>query len=278
MLFIIIGVVAVILFSIYWRKHFKNPKTGSMIVVDGAVKSGKTTFAMYLAYRIYRRNVRRVKVRNFFAKLLKRELEEMPLFYSSIPVGIPYVQLTTDLLMRKDRFAYKSVIFVDEASLFADSTFCKDSVVNDNLLLFNKLIAHETKGGTIVYNSQSISDLHFSIRRCISEHFYVHDTFRWIPFFLVCTVREERYSEDGVVNAYTGDLEESLRRVIVSKKVWKLFDCYCYSIHTDYLKVNDKVIETVPDLKAREIVSFNPLHRRKVKLEEEVKENEKENS
>ena len=260
LLSILLGIGAVI-FWIYIRRNFKFPKVGSMVMVDGAVKSGKTTFAIGLAITTYKRAVRRWKIRKFFRKIFSRPEEEKPLFYSSIPVDFDYVPLTTDLLSRKQRFAYKSVIFVDEASLFADSTLVKDSELNNDLLLFNKLIAHETKGGTIIYNSQSISDVHFSIRRCLSETFYVRSTFKWIPFFIVCTVREERYREDhGAVNVYDSDLEDSLKRVILPKSVWKKFDCYCFSIHTDDLPVATETIK--PDtLKAKKIVSFNPDHR-----------------
>lgn len=272
--------IGVFVLWIYIKKNFKFPKVGSMVMVDGAVKSGKTTFAFGLAIATYKRAVRRWKIRKFFRKIFDRAPEEKPLFYSSMPVDFEYVPLTRELLLRKERFAYKSVIFVDEASLFADSTLVKDSELNDDLLLFNKLIAHETQGGTIIYNSQSISDVHFSIRRCLSETFYVHSTFRWIPFFIVCTVREERYREDhGAVNVYDADVEDSLKRVIMPKSVWKKFDCYCYSVHTDDLPVADKTVK--PDsLKAYEVVSFNPSHcldyfkdlaRRKKREEREAK-------
>ena len=101
----------------------------------------------------------------------------------------------------------------------------------------------------------------------------MHSTLKWLPFFLVVTVREERYSEDGLaINTYGEDVEDSLKRVIVSKKVWKLFDCYCYSILTDNLPVADTVISEVPDLKARKIVSFNPRHAIEVKEKKKVED------
>lgn len=262
---IIVGVVALLL-AIYVWKNFKFPKCGNFIMIDGAVKSGKTTFGYALARKIYKRNLNAVKFRNFlikvYNKLFNKQVAfyELPLFYSTIPVAIPHVLLTKDLINRKKRFAFKSVIFVDEASLFADSTLVKNYELNENLLLFNKLIAHETHGGTIVFNSQAISDVHFSIRRCLSESFYVYDTCKWIPFFLVVTLREERYREDGQsINVYTEDVESSLKRVIIPKKVWKEFDCYCYSVLTDNLDVENTVTKSA-DLKSSRIVSFNPMH------------------
>lgn len=254
-------IIAVLIFIVYIKSKFKVPKIGAMTCVSGGLKSGKSTFSFYLAHSQFKRNLRAVKFRNWLRRLFKIDKqEELPKFYTTIPVAVEHVLLTEDLLLRNERFTYKSVIWVDEASLVADSQFCKDPDINDRLLLFNKLLAHETRGGLIVYNTQSISDLHYSIKRCLSETFYVHSTFKWLPFFLIVTVREERYCEDGlVVNAYTDDIEESLKRVIVPKSVWKKFDCHCYSIHTDDLPVNDSA-KTEDDLKAYRLISFNPRH------------------
>lgn len=240
------------------RKKFKTPKCDSMVCVTGGVKSGKSTFSFHVAYKTYRRNLRSVKIRNFIAKIFNKEQSEIPLFYTTIPVAVPHVLLTKDLLLRNMRFNFKSVIWVDEASILADSMEYKDLDVNERLLLFNKLIAHETHGGTIVYNTQSITDLHYSIKRCVSELFYVHSTYKWIPFFLIVTVREERYSEDGLaINTYNEDVEDSLKRVIVRKSVWKKFDCYAYSSMTDDKPVYDNV-QNAESLKAQYICSFNP--------------------
>lgn len=257
-LILIIAVVGLLWFFVF--RHFKVPKIGNMVCVTGGVKSGKSTFSFHLAYKTYKRNLRAVKIGNVIAKIFSKPQRELPLFYTTIPVSVPHVLLTKELLVRDVRFAYKSVIWVDEASILADSMTYKDLDLNDKLLLFNKLIAHETQGGTIVYNTQSVSDLHYSVKRCLAETFYVHETFKWLPFFLVCTVREERYSEDGTaVNNYDQDVEDSLKRVIVPKSVWKKFDCYCYSSMTDSLPVESKINEPT-SLKAKKIVSFNDRH------------------
>lgn len=268
--FILLAIGAVILIC-YIKKNFKIPKIGAMTCVTGGVKSGKSTFSFALAYKSFKRNLRGVKIRNFFRKVffIKDCDEELPKFYSTIPVACDHVLLTKDLLLRNERFAYKSVIWVDEASLLADSQYCKDLDVNDKLMFFNKLIAHETKGGLVVYNTQSVADLHYSVKRCLSEVFYVHGTFKWLPFFLLVTVREERYSEDlSVTTNYNEDVEENLKKVIISKKVWKMFDCYCYSVHTDHLPIADNV-QKADSLKARKLLSFNPRHELDVDEERE---------
>ncbi len=252
---IIIAILAVIAFMV-WRKYFKLINTGSMVCVTGGVKSGKSTFSFYIAYKKYKRNLRAVRIRNFFLRLFRKPLDEEPKFYTVIPVSVPHVLLTDELLVRAKRFAYRSVIWIDEASLFADSQSYKNAYVNRQLNLFNKLIAHETKGGCIVYNTQSIGDLHYSIRRCLSEIYYVHDTFKYLPFFLVSTVREERYAEDSAVNVYESDVEDTLKRVLIPKSVWKKFDCYCYSALTDDLPKHARDHKT-DTLKAREIITLD---------------------
>lgn len=260
MIYILI-LVGLFFLYLYIRKNFKLPKFGSLCVTTGGLKTGKSTYSLYLAKRTYKRNLRSVKIRNFFLKLFKKPLEELPLFYSTIPVAFPHVRLTLDLIMRKTRFAYRSVVWIDEATLLADSQLYKDTEINAQLLEFCKLFGHETKGGCLFFTSHCIGELHVAMRRCSSEYFYVHSMFKWIPFFLVATVREERYTEDGTtLNTYESDVEESLKKVLIPKRIWKDFDCYCYSIMTDDLPVESNVIE-VDSLKADYIVSFSPFHR-----------------
>lgn len=235
---------------------FKLPKVGALCLVSGGVKTGKSTFSVALLMSNYRRVHRKWKIRKFFCELLGKEVEEEPLIYSNIPLSVPYVPLTEDLLTRKKRFRYGSVIYVCEASLVADSQMIKEMDINNRLLLFNKLIGHSTKGGMIIYDTQSTMDVHYSVKRCLSEYFYIHHLIKWIPFYLIAYIREERYSADGVViNSYNEDVEDNLKKVLIKKSTWKMFDRYCYSSMTDDLPVVDNLVHT-NDLKARNLVSF----------------------
>ena len=85
---------------------------------------------------------------------------------------------------------------------------------------------------------------------------------KWLPGFLIAYVREERYCDDGtVVNTYDDDVAQAnMKRVIIPKKRWKLFDSCCYSAFTDNLPVEDNVKEayTSDDLKVydKTLLSF----------------------
>lgn len=256
--FIIIAVA--IIFVKKFLNQFKIPKIGAMALISGGVKTGKSTLSVGTVMSEYKRRCRSVKIHNFFARIFNKPLIELPLIYSNIPLAVPYVPLTDDLLLRKKRFVYGSVVYVCEASLVADSQLIKDMDINQSLLMFNKLIGHELKGGCLIYDTQTISDCHYSIKRCLSNYLYIHHLVKWIPFFLIAYVQECRYSDDGTsLNVTTQDLENTLRRVILKKSTWKKFDCYCYSCLTDNLEVEKAIIKNdknTKDLKAHNILSF----------------------
>lgn len=237
---------------------YKVPKVSCVSLVTGGVKSGKSTFSVYLADRLFHRIHRIWKIRAFFQRLLHRPISEEPLLYSNIPLAIPYVPITLDLLLRKTRPRYGSVAYINEASLVADQMLYKASdELNERLTLFNKLFGHETNGGYLIYDTQCVADVHYAVKRSLSNYFYIHHLEKRFPFFMVAKVREERYSDDGtVVNSYGEDVEESMKKVLIPKSVWKKFDSFCFSSFTDGLPVSDNVIEGQTDLKAHDIVSF----------------------
>lgn len=264
-LVLILAIVAIV----FLCRLFHVPKYGNLVLTSGEVKAGKSTLSFYLAKRKYAQALFSYKVQRFFLTAFslfskkaraKKEKQEMPLFYSNIPCVVKnFSPLTTDLINRKKRFRYKSVIFVDEASLLSDSMLFKDLDLNERLQLFNKLIGHETKGGYLFYNTQSVDDLHFSTKRCCGAYFYCHHKVK-IPFFVIIYAREMLYSSDqgGTVNVSESTLTDSLVRIIIPKSIWKDFDCYCYSCLTDDLPVADDIVvyKRKGDLKARGIVSF----------------------
>lgn len=258
-LYILLALLSFGAFIFYkFSKHFKVPKIACVSLTTGGVKSGKSTFSVYLAISTYKRIHRRWKVRKLFQTLFNKPIDEEPLLYSNIPLSVPYVPITLELLQRKVRPRYGSVAYVNEASLLCDQMLFKDDELNERLTLFNKLFGHETCGGYLVYDTQCIGDVHYAVKRSLSNYFYVHHLEKRIPFFLVAKVREERYSDDkgSITNTYSEDVEENLKTVIIPKSVWKKFDSYCFSVLTDSLPVSDNVLKGSTDLKAREIVSF----------------------
>lgn len=264
---IIIGIIALIVIIFIWFK-LKIPRCGNMTLVTGGIKTGKSAMSVRLAYKTYKKNLFKVKLLNFiqgFRSRNKRVYRELPKLYSNIPLRCNYVPLTEDLIKRKTRFAYGSVCYICECSLVACSMDFKDDDLNENLLLLNKLFAHETKGGSIFYDTQSISDNHYAIKRCLATYFYIHHNIKIPLIALICWVKELKYSDDGNnVNINTSDVEDDLRMVVIPWSTFKLYDRYCYSVLTDHLQCdNREVVRTRKDiknkrldLKARKIITF----------------------
>lgn len=249
---IILGIIAIIIAISF---VLKVPKSGNVVLVTGGVKVGKSTFAVRLVQKEYKRALNKWRLYNYCLRYFTKHKckREKPLIYSNVPLAIPYAPLSSDLIHRRTRFAYGSIIYVCEASLLADSMSFKDEDLNECLSLLVKLIGHETKGGKIVLDTQSVLDLHYGMKRNLSSYFYIHSKIR-LPFFLILKMREMVFL-DNTSNDFNEDIEKSMLWCVVPTSTWRLFDCYCYSALTDHLPLEDEVIKT-KDLKARKILTF----------------------
>ena len=250
LIIIILIVCFVIALFVFWRKY-KMPKLPCFTMVTGAVKSGKSTTAV--AWAISKHKIQLLK---YYLKryVLRKRDTEKPFLYSNIPLNYKYYKpVTTAHLRRRKRFEYGSVCYLCEASLIADSMAYKDTLLNEELVLFTKLYGHETKGGYLIVDTQAINDLHFGFKRNCNTDFYIHHIFKWLPFFIVVFYKEERYSEDGV--QFTDeDVEDTLHVCFVRRSTWKRFDCYCYSYLTDHLRKSpDFDFSLLLDLKVKDL-------------------------
>lgn len=254
-IFIVIVVGLLLLLAWFFIFKVKHLKTPDVFCVDGGVKTGKSLVCVYLAVKQYRKNLFKYYVANFFIRLInlfkkkdnKKSLLQKPMLYSNMPLRVvKYNPLTMDIIMRKVRIPYKSVVLIDEASLLADSmsgvydkTKSKElfDATNEQLTLFIKLFGHYTHGGSLFYNSQQIIDLHFSFKRCTSSYLFVSKNRKW-PFFCLLDVREMVHSEDGdAINNYNQDIDEEQKPLFISKRYYKYYDRYYLSCLTDQLQL-----------------------------------------
>lgn len=263
-LFLLIAIIVVgIIAFIFIRRKMKKLLLPNVYLITGAVKTGKSALSVTLAIRTYRKNV----ILWYFGKVFYwlryhtcNGYREKPMLYSNIPLATMHNRLTKDIIMRKCRVPKKSVMLIDEASLFADSQLIKDKEINDNLTLFCKLYGHMTYGGTLIFNSQSMSDLHYAIKRVCGRYLYIYSSVKY-PFITIASVREMVYSDDtSMVNDVSQDLELSMRKMFYFNRVYKKYDAYCYSVFTDDLviQVDYNYKFDKKNLKSVQIVSFNP--------------------
>lgn len=235
-IFMLILIVVAVVLIVFIRKKIKTIKIPAVLLITGAIKTGKSLLSVHLALKTYRKNVFKWWINRPFLMLLRKEVPLKPMLYSNMPLRwTKFNRFTYNILLRKVRIPDKSVVLLDEASLIADSMLFKDNKINDELMLFVKLFGHYTHGGTMIINTQAISDLHFSFKRSLNNYLYIYDTMK-LPFITLMHVREMIYSDDNsMTNNFHEDIELSMRKVIIFNRAYKKYDRYYLSIFTDDL-------------------------------------------
>lgn len=250
---IIIAIILAVVLAICVTKNGKTTLWAETIVLTtGAVKTGKSLNTVAGAIKEHKKRHMIWSIKKFFG--IK---EEEPLLYSNIPLKYNYVALSVVHILRECRFNYKSVVLLDEFALIADSQDWRCNEKNEKLLKFFKLFGHETKGGKIFINTQSIEDCHYAVKRCISRYYYIAKTIKWIPFiviqkYVICGYNELQQGQ-ATQNGVT--MTDKHYTKIISKKYYKMYDRYCYSILTDDLKETPKV-RVATNLKTTDIITI----------------------
>ena len=263
--FLIVVILIAIGLYIFYRKNFKILKVPSVCLITGGVKTGKTSLSVTLSQKDFKRRHRKWY---FLKRFLHRDLEE-PLFYTNCrqfsftslkrakkkphKLDRCIVQLQLEHLLRDYRFNYKSVIYIEEASLLADNFDFNNKDRNVQLSLFNKLIGHETHGGALYYDTQSVLDVHYSIKRVVSTYFFIHKNVNFL-LFRVLYLRELINTENGV-NNFNDDVDVTMRKVLIPFWYLKHFNQYEFSWLTDELDVKNEKIGLL-----KKLVSFNPFY------------------
>lgn len=291
LIFLLLLLGAIVFLLIYIRKKFKQLDLPSVFFVSGEVKSGKSLLSVHLAIKEYKRALRRWYIRKWLVKMFfpKRyhehydywdeykannfvptrdidwQYDELPpMLYSNLHLAYTnYNPLTIDIIERKVRIPNKSVVLIDEVSLFADSQLFKDKITNNKLMMFFKLYGHYSHGGKLIINSQAIGDCHYSLKRCMGSYLYIQDR-KQFPLISILWVRQMIYSDDGSsINVVDKDLELDLRKVLIFNFTYKKYDCYALSVFTDYMPYQVKYDIEKKDkhdsLKSTFVVTLNPF-------------------
>ena len=229
---LIVAVILIVLLLVYSR----CPYIGCLTLITGALKSGKTLMGLRCAMRKYRTALLRWRISCIWRTLIKKPLPEEPMFYSNIAVaGVKYVPVTLDILYRRVRITPKSVMFLSETSLIADSMTIKDALMNEEISVFFKLYGHESHGGKCIIETQCVLDNHYAVKRCLSFYYNIDANFS-LPFFKLVRFYKVFYSDDNTVTN-TVLLNDSVKYsyMLVPKSMFTRYDSYTYSWLTDDL-------------------------------------------
>lgn len=279
--FIILLAIVIIVFYVWFYRNHKTIKCNSVLFISGAPKTGKSLLSIYFVNQFYRKALTMYYIKEYAInwvvytivnkKFYKINDNERPLIYSNIPLCCKYgyVPISKKHLTREEKINDKSVMYLGEFSLVANSrlgerkTLKSDAnkvdydLINEQLLLFTKLCGHQFNG-KIICDSQTISDVHYSLKRVLSNYIYIHHSINLL-FHKVLFVNENIYSDDGSTQQVNnGDVEENLKWLLVPKSIYKKYDFRCYKDFTKDLKNYSDVIylDNFDSLKANNIVSY----------------------
>lgn len=256
-------IIGIIILFLCFQSYIKRLRFGNLTLISGGVKRGKTQLAVCLCVKTYKKQLGKWKRKRLLARIQKQPEPEKPLLYSNMPLAkIPYVPLTLDLVCGKTRFRYGSVVYYNECSLIAGSKDIKDDVLNDWLLQFFKLIAHETRGGYLFLDTQAPQDCHYTIKRSLSTYYYIYNRLT-LPFFSLIWMRENMLVDgentvaiDTQIDPQDSVLEGGKKMYfrIILNRWWKYYDQYAYSSLTDDLPVEDHQVKKKKNLKIKELI------------------------
>lgn len=258
-IWIILIAIIVIALIVFYKHTFKKLLVPCVCLITGAPKTGKTLLSVKLSTKDY---IHRYIIWWIKTKIFRKKIE-MPLFYTNGYVNFGKIwhkldanirKVTLDTLMRDTRFAYGSVILIQECSLLADNMDFNNKVRNVQLSLFNKIIGHSTKGGALYYDTQSSFDTHYSIKRVASTFFFIEKSKNFF-LFRILYVRE-CINQDIGVNTFQSDTDDTMKLVFVPFWYYKRYNRYEYSYLTDDLEVSNELYNS----DTKELTSFNPLY------------------
>lgn len=147
----------------------------------GSLGSGKTLVGVSDSVRMLRKNRMKVAWYNLWHKTKKPK----PMLYSSIPIKVSKKEMSIDLktehVLMTERVIEKSVLFIDEVSLFLNSF--ETVTTNRNIKTveeFATLFRHYTKGGYLIMTTQNTAKCNYVIRYCCNECYNLSN-FNTIP-------------------------------------------------------------------------------------------------
>lgn len=227
-------IIAILVFILFLIIRPYVQKYDSVLLYTGGLGSGKSLVSSGMATRLLRKNRAKVRWHNFkqrFKRRSQRNYKPLPLLYSSIPIRISKKEWSTILdpetLLLGKGVVEKSVIFIDEVSLYIDQMTTK-YVNSDNLEEFITLARHYTKGGYVVLNSQSSNKCNFHIRYCVNNIINLFDFNKFLFLYWV-KVRNISNAED-ITTIEEGNKEDNYSVLFGLLPIFtKRYDTYCYS-------------------------------------------------
>ena len=253
MFWLILIIVLTVLLIIFLARKYAKSKIDVITCFTGTLGSGKTTLAVALSLKLYKKSF--VKYRKY-CKSLKKECRQnhkkyvappKPKLYSNIPIRIRnnvYSEvLTLDILLLQRKIPQFSIVFIDEVGSFATQFDFKNPNILDNFNEFVRFFRHYVDGH-IVLTEQSSENINLWIRRRICN-IYNLSKFVVIPIIhvVIYLSREINISEEIKTILTDEDSTNDTNKVNIKwmplffRKRFRHFDSRCYSGRYQKLRI-----------------------------------------
>ena len=235
----------------------------------GGLGSGKTFMSVETAIYLWKQNVKKTKIYNFFKK--KKDKLPLPLLYTSIPVKISkkkYAQmLTADMLTLQTRVVPGSVVLLDEVDVFASQwSLANGNVIeipskkdleakregtqdfdtglfDESIRLWRHMNSSPACEARLICNSQATSNISTIIRRRMNVVFVLANKhFIRLPFgfkLFVCDCRNIVIT-DEITNMNDGNAEDKTRKLIRLIR-GRRYDTHCYKERAKTIPIDEGI-------------------------------------
>ena len=196
MIFLVLILALILFFSI--RSRIFTFQNDTVIAFSGGLGSGKTLNAVKKALKLYRRERRIYRFLSIFSKRIRSS--PPPELYSNFPILIKRnvfcKQLTSDILLLKEKLPLRSIVVIDEMGSYASQWDYRHPLVLDNLSTFVRFYRHFTKGGYLIVTDQCTENIVTEIRRRICKCYNCLDTRVYLKFLQITRVRMITISDE----------------------------------------------------------------------------------
>lgn len=244
----IIFLIAIALIIYFVVRPYRQ-QFDSVILYTGGLGSGKSLISSQMALKLLRKNRSIVFWHNVFHPIDKWE---KPQLYSNIAFKISKkewaLKLTPEHLTLQASIIPKSVVFVDEISLFLDQ-FSIKLPASDTVEEFSTLFRQYTKNGFLVANTQNSNKVNFHFRYCVNSALNLCYFKKWFPFcWLFYTVKVRNISlADDIKKIENNNKEDEMSTLIGLRPFIKHYDT-----HTFYCRY-----KSVPKRKEKRYKNFD---------------------
>lgn len=295
LILILIAIIATFIIYKFLKPYFL--KIDTTILFCGGLGSGKTLNSVKMAIQRYKVNLNKwrfkvliTKMKQILNKLLHKinkkhalktyQIDEKPLFYSTIPIKLSKkeqsIQLTKEHLILKKRINQHSIVLIDELPNIVNQFNWDLEIVKNNLNEFITYFRHYIDGYLII-NGQAVSEIVKQVRVKLNSYYWCYNFQKIFFIFYRVRILNNQISENQV--SLSSEFIEENTKWTYGIIPFKRYNTRAYKHRYDKLQSINNTPFNSDDLTTNKIIRFDKrlseldddYEEQKKKLEEQKK-------